>query len=68
MGNVNGIPVNCGDYIIFGQLQLGAIGQQAEQTADILCRHRDSGIAFGAASWYFRPLWVVVIRKGIVVD
>ena len=67
MGNVNGIPVTCGSYIIYNQLQLGSTDQQALQSADILCRHRDSGIAFGAASWYFPRLSKrKLIGKGVV--
>jgi hypothetical protein len=52
-GYVGQLRVTCGNYGIFGIGMFGSTGAEARYSADILCRHRDSGIAFGVASWYF---------------
>jgi len=56
LGSINGLEIKCGhsNLAAFGEAVAAINGpsQQAQWDADILCRHHDSGIAFGVASLY----------------
>lgn len=63
--------ITCRNLETFGQL-IGDVGGQAQWKAEIICRHRYSGIAFTIASWYFletetdrRVLWLFTLGIGI---
>jgi len=54
LGSINGVEIKCTNLAAFGDAVAAINGpsQQAQWDADILCRHHDSGIAFGVASLY----------------
>jgi len=64
-GYVGQLKVTCGNYGVFGIGPFGSTGAEARYSADILCRHRDSGIAFGVASWYL-PQITNLMPKGFM--